>query len=272
MIIDKKMKERFSQEDLDINQEKHNLEVNGFSHYQSKIICNPFQKLEFELEFEQLENDPYAPTGVNRYRRYGNGVILPWLDEKKIQWMPTIIKDKARYSGYNQGSNNPEHNDMRYFRALSGDIKSNEVLNQLVFDNFMCTFWPSSNQNLPIYFGVHFVKLQACNNGDLGISSPNCFHQDGEPFTFAHLFSRTKNAQGGVNYIGKTSSRNKPLDQVNDNDIIDSFTLKGLLETFAVHDPLVSHYVSPIFKDDDTDLPAERCMILIDFSQMKQVI
>ena len=266
------MEKNFSPEELDIDLAKNELKDSGFTHYQSKLICNSFQKLEFELEFEQLEHDPYAPNGINRYRCYGNGVILPWLNEEKIQWMPTIIKDKARYSGYNQGSNNPEHNDMRYFRALSGDIKSNEVLNQLVIDDFKRTFWPTPNQNLPIYFGVHFVKLQACENGDLGISSPNCFHQDGEPFTFAHMFSRTKNAQGGVNYIGEVSSRNQPLNKINENEIIDTFTLNDLLETFAVYDPLVTHYVSPIFKNDDTNLPAERCMILIDFSQMKQVI
>lgn len=268
MTIVKDAKDNLLFEDL----VQSNLKVNGFSHYQPKVVCNTFQKLEFELEFEQLERDPCAPAGVNRYRRYGNGVILPWLNDENIQWMPTVIQNKARYSGYNQGSNNPEHSEMRYFRALGGDRKSKEVLNKLVIDNFKYTFWPVSDNKSPIYFGVHFVKLQACKNGDLGISSPDCFHQDAEPFTFGHLFSRAESYQGGGNYIGKISSRNKYLSQVIADEIISAFALGNLLETFAVYAHLVSHYVSSIFKNDETDSAAERCMILIDFTQMKQVI
>ncbi|WP_137297604.1 2OG-Fe dioxygenase family protein [Psychromonas sp. SP041] len=178
MTIVKDVRDGLLSEEQDLV--KLNLKVNGFSHYQPEIECDAIQKLDLELEFEHLESDPYAPAGVNRYRRYGNG--------------------------------------------------------------------------------------------DLGISSPDCFHQDGEPFTFGHLFSRTENSQGGVNYIGKINSRNKSLNEVVADEVLSTFTLVNLLETFAVYDPLVSHYVSPIFKNDETDLAAERCMILIDFSQMKQVI
>jgi len=91
-------------------------------------------------------------------------------------------------------------------------------------------------------------------------------------FTFAHLVHRSKNALGGINYIGNTHVRNKELNEVHRNDILSTFKLSGFMESFAVSDTAVSHYVDPIYKDDDSDNSAERHMILIDFSPMMQAI
>lgn len=119
---------------------------------------------------------------------------------------------------------------------------------------------------------MHFVKIQSHDLSDLGISSPNCFHQDGEPFTFAHLVHRSEHAVGGVNYIGRPSIRNQPLEKVSAQDIMAEFTLNHFLESFAVFDPSVCHYVDPVRKAAGSEAVAERCIILIDFSQTRQNI
>lgn len=66
----------------------------------------------------------------------------------------------------------------------------------------------------------------------------------------------------------------KCLNDVNIENIYSHFTLKNMTDSFAVHDPSVCHYVSPIKKEDgnDLDVLGERWMILIDYSLTKQKI
>lgn len=243
----------------------------GYLIYKPRLECaeSDFQSL--LSEFKSLEPDEHAHRSSNRYRRYGNGVLLPWKKDIKAEWLPEARDNQGRpLSGYDQGGNNPEHQAVRYFPSLSHQVKTNVFLNNLIADDFRRTFWSDRDKSLPIYVGVHFVKLSCEGKGDIGLSSPDCFHQDGEPFTFAHLFSRTKNTDGGVNYIGQVSARNQTLRMVSDEDVIASFQLTGFMDSFVVHDPKVSHYVSPIAKIDGDSGVAERCMILIDFSPMVQ--
>ena len=54
--------------------------------------------------------------------------------------------------------------------------------------------------------------------------------------------------------------------------IIDSFVLKKFLESFAVYDNAVSHYVDHLIKIDPVGETAQRTIILIDFSLTKQNI
>jgi len=136
--------------------------------------------------------------------------------------------------------------------------------------DFKTTFWET--YNLPIYFGIHFVKLVSSDINSPSESSPNCFHQDGEPFTFGHLIYRSSNTKGGKNYIALTPARNKNLEYVQEAEILESFYLENPLESFAVHDSAVTHYVEPIVKHKRNKLDAERYIVLIDFSPMKQVI
>ncbi|WP_439853854.1 2OG-Fe dioxygenase family protein [Pseudomonas yamanorum] len=252
---------------------KPSLARDGFAHYYPEIEYEVIDEVELKHEFDVLEVDPFAPQGVNRFRRYANGVIMPWKPSSDVHWMPPVEDGLGKIlAGYDQGGNNPDHSNIRYFNSLSVNVKTNRLLNKLILDDFSHTFWDWTGQPFPIYFGVHFVKLQSHSPHDLGISSPNLFHQDGEPFTFAHLVHRSSNACGGINYIGTTFARNKSLEEVSEGDIVRSFTLNAFLESFAVFDPAVSHYVSPISKMDSTDSAAERCMILIDFSKTRQNI
>ncbi|NWC87465.1 2OG-Fe dioxygenase family protein [Pseudomonas reactans] len=249
------------------------LAEDGYEHYMSRVSQS--YRLEdlagLRQEFGRLEQDEYAPVGVRRFRRYGNGVILPW-EDKTSHWLPAV-EDKAGgwRAGYDQGSNNPDHLSVRYFHALSESVKSNAILRALIEEDFSLTFWSCDGQQLPVYFGVHFVKLTSSGPSDPGISSPNFFHQDGEPFTFAHLIYRSKHMMGGENFIATTGIRNTRLEDAPIDQILARFTLSSTFESFVVHDPKVSHYVSPIIKCDEArEEITERCIILIDFSSTAQ--
>ncbi|MCG5227139.1 2OG-Fe dioxygenase family protein [Acinetobacter pittii] len=252
---------------------KSSFEKNGFLQYKAAEVDSDSKRVIFE-EFQMLEKDQFAPSDTQRFRRYGNALILPWEKEIKPIWLPPVANDNGEYlSGYDQGNNNPEHSSIRYFNALSEDVKKTNYLNKLVIDDYKLTFGLNDHY-LPIYIGVHFVKLTSNSSDILGISSPDCFHQDGEPFTFAHLIYRSNNIVGGENYIAHPSERNKSLKEVNVENIYSHFTLKNISDSFAVHDSSVCHYVSPIKKVESSqdDLMGERWMILIDYSLTKQNI
>ena len=112
---------------------------------------------------------------------------------------------------------------------------------------------------------VHFIKLCVKKEGDRATSSPDCLHQDGEPFTFAHLIERS-NVIGGTNAIAiPEAAGNKPED-VDNNDLIEVFEITEPLESYGVYDPKVSHYVSPIKKGNGNQIGV-RSVILIDYQQ-----
>ncbi|MGH8037955.1 MAG: 2OG-Fe dioxygenase family protein [Pseudomonas sp.] len=248
----------------------------GYAHYTPKFQSSYSTQSMSQLlsEFDLLERDEFAPYGANRFRRYGSGVILPWKNDGEISWLPAVVDALGRKrAGYSQGDHNPDYAGVRDFPSLSEDVRSSPMLLELVREDFSLTFWASHEQRLPIYVGVHFIKLTSRGAHDPGVSSPDCFHQDGEPFTFAHLIHRSEGLAGGINYIGQPSLRNVPMEQANCSEIIATFTLDKPLESFAVHDPKVTHFVSPIIRPEghrsDT---CERCMVLIDFSPTVQKI
>lgn len=241
----------------------------GFMHYKAKAKCSSQEMDTLLTEVACLQKDPYAPQETIRKRSYGNAIILPW-EADKLYWLPTAKHDGKEKSGYDQGSNNPDHDSIRYFNALSKAFKATEFINELVLEDYNHTFGLSEHY-LPIYVGVHLVSVSCTNNAKPGFSSPDCFHQDGEPFTFAHLVNRSENAVGGKNYIAGTAIRNKTLPEVSDSDIIHEFQLDGFMDSFAVCDDLVSHYVDHLYMKDPSS-PVERTMILIDFSRTKQSI
>jgi hypothetical protein len=188
----------------------------------------------------------------------------------KIQWIPTKKINNMEYSGYYQGSNNPEHSEIRYFNSLSNKIKNSKFMKNLILEDFSRTYGLRDEQ-LPIYVGVHFVKIECSNNKYPGISSPDFLHQDGEPFTFAHLFERNTYVKGADNYIASTKFRNINPKDLQQDCIIEQFTLSDFMDSFAVADEQVSHYVSAI-ETTIENKKAVRKMILIDFSRTRQVI
>lgn len=213
--------------------------------------------------FNDLPIDEYGGNG-NRYRRYSRAIILPETGE--IVWLPTINKDNVEYSAYFQGKYNPEHlSAYREFHSLSKTMKNNKLLNKIITHDYNETFWDEKDKILPLHVGIHFVKLSVKKNGEKAVSSPDCLHQDGEPFTFAHLIER-RNVKGGTNVIAFPTSAGKKPDDIDNEEIIEVFEIINPLESYGVYDPKVSHYVSSVEKNNGDD-EAVRSVILIDFQQ-----
>ncbi|MFD2829082.1 2OG-Fe dioxygenase family protein [Corticicoccus populi] len=213
--------------------------------------------------FSDLPADDYAP-GLNRYRRYSRALVLPGTEE--IHWLPTIQKGDNEFSAYFQGKFNPEHpGAYREFHSIEENIRNNKLLNKIIKANYDETFWSTEDKIMPIHVGVHFVKLFVQNDDDKAVSSPDCLHQDGEPFTFAHLIERD-NVNGGTNAIGVPGAAGKVPEEVDDEDLLEVFEIDQPLESYGVYDSAVSHYVSPVTKGGE-DRPGVRSVILIDYQQ-----
>lgn len=241
----------------------------GYMQYKALTECKSDEMNILLTEVNNLEKDPYAPKETIRKRSYGNAIILPWKPDC-LFWLPTINSGGQEKSGYDQGSNNPEHGAIRYFNSLSQNLKKTVFMNNLILEDYHHTFG-FSDYYLPIYVGIHLVSVSCTDNSKPGFSSPDCFHQDGEPFTFAHLIRRSENASGGRNYIAETEARNKKLSEVSPNEIRHQFQLENFMDSFAVCDKLVSHYVDHLHMEKPST-PVERTMILIGFSKTRQSI
>lgn len=258
--------------DFKFSKLKENLRQNGFIQYKASDI-DIESKITIAREFKALEQDPFSAAKNHRFIRYGNALILPWEKEIRPIWLPTTLsEDGQELSGYDQGNNTSEQDSIRYLNALSQNVKLSHYLNQLITEDYALTFG-LKEYYLPIYVGIHFVKLTS-DVQNLGINMPDSFHQDGKPFTFAHLFYRSSNITGGENYIASPSEKNKRLEDVNAENIYTHFTLKNILDSFAMHHSSVCHYISPIQKIPNNQLNylGERWVILIDFSLTKQKI
>ncbi|XCY73164.1 2OG-Fe dioxygenase family protein [Pseudomonas sp. CBR-F] len=87
------------------------------------------------------------------------------------------------------------------------------------------------------------------------------------------MIYRSSNMTGGINFIGHPEIRNMLFEDARASQIWAEFTLSEPLDSFAVHDPKVSHYISPIKKlDDASPGVCERCIVLVDFSPTIQRI
>lgn len=244
-----------------------NLKEKGYARY------DLMQQLDYEgmeedfgallTYFESLPTDEYA-KGLNRYRRYSRALVLP--ASGKLEWLPTITKNGEEFSAYFQGKFNPEHaGSYREFACIDKEIQANKLLEKIILFDYHETFWKEEDRIMPIHVGVHFVKLYVENADEQAVSSPNCFHQDGEPFTFAHLVKR-QNVKGGTNAIGLPSAAGKNFDTVAEEEVTEVFEITNPLESYGVEDSAVSHYVSPVEKGDG-DEPGVRSVILIDYQQ-----
>ncbi|MFB5661834.1 2OG-Fe dioxygenase family protein [Alteribacillus sp. HJP-4] len=211
--------------------------------------------------FEHLPQDEYAPA-LNRYRRYARAIIMP--GTYHMEWLPETVIDGNTYYEYFQGSFNPEYTgEYRRFPAIGERTRRNHLLEKIILFNFKQTFWTKEDALMPFHAGVHFVKLKAEKSGEKAVSSPNTLHQDGEPFTFAHLISR-KNVKGGLNAISIPEHRGRLPEDIKEGGLTASFYLSSPLESYGIYDPLVTHYVGDVEKGEG-DGPGERSAILIDY-------
>ncbi|MBC2079416.1 2OG-Fe dioxygenase family protein [Listeria booriae] len=220
------------------------------------------QFAEIEAAFENLPTDVYA-SGLHRYRRFSRAVILPWSNQ--VEWLPAMVnEDGEEVAEYFQGAFNPEFRDAyRSFPMLEQAILDNELLKKIIQFDFAQTYWDKRDMVMPVNVGVHFVKLKVERDGEEAVSSPNCLHRDGEPFTFAHLVKR-QNVNGGQNVIATIGDVDQFPEAIDASHIFADFALTKALESYGVADEAVSHYVSSVHKGEQ-DEPGERSMILIDY-------
>ncbi|MBC1605381.1 2OG-Fe dioxygenase family protein [Paenilisteria rocourtiae] len=220
------------------------------------------QFAEIERAFEDLPVDAYA-SGLHRYRRFSRAVILPWSNQ--VEWLPAMVNaDGEEVAEYFQGAFNPEFKDAyRSFPMLQKEMLENELLKHIIQFDFAQTYWDKRDLVMPVNVGVHFVKLKVERDGDEAVSSPNCLHRDGEPFTFAHLVKR-QNVVGGQNVIATVDDVDQFPENIDAEHIFADFALTEALESYGVADIAVSHYVSAVHKGAG-DEAGERSMILIDY-------
>ncbi|WP_017547515.1 2OG-Fe dioxygenase family protein [Salinicoccus carnicancri] len=245
-----------------------NLKENGYEKYDMMHSLH-YDGIEEDYSeilnyFENLPEDDYAP-GLNRYRRYSRALVLP--SSGGIEWLPTVKRNGTEYAAYFQGKFNPEHSgSYREFHSIDENIRNNRLLREIIMANYHETFWKEEEKIMPIHVGVHFVKLLVSQDAEKAVSSPDCLHQDGEPFTFAHLVKR-ENVKGGTNAIGIPAARGSRPEDVSREDIHEIFELENPLESYGVYDSKVSHYVSPVEKGDGPEDTGVRSIILIDYQQ-----
>lgn len=219
-------------------------------------------------EFENLPADRYG-SATGRHRRYAQGVLLPWTGD--FHWMPDSADSAGpAASRYFQGENNPDFPGVvRAIPSITAPARHNPLLLDIVRFDFAQTYWDPLDARWPLHVGVHFIRLSIDGDGQ-AVSSPDELHQDGEPFTFAHLMYR-RNAQGGGNVIAEPKCRGMQPADVPVDLILAEFELTAPLDSYGIADDKVSHYVAPIRKGPDS-VPGERAMILVDFTVLTQRI
>lgn len=220
---------------------------------------------ELGREFADLPQDPYA-HGLHRYRRYSRAATFPWTEH--LEWIPERRDERGvPIAEYFQGDYNPDFaSTYRRFPALSPTAKSNPLLERMIRFDFGQTFWSPRDRSLPIHVGVHLVKLMCQRQKEEAVSSPDHLHQDGEPFTFAHLITR-HNVLGGLNTIASPDCAGVSPEHIAPEFILAQFELTRPLESYGVCDRMVSHHVSRVRCGSSTE-PAERGVVLIDFTPM----
>jgi hypothetical protein len=212
--------------------------------------------------YAELPADPYAPA-AKRFRRYSHAVYLPWTAE--LSWIPGVPDGTyGSVTEYDQYGYNPEYADQRRrFPEIPAALRANPLLLRLIRFDIQQALWLEELGRSPLYAGVHMIKLSVRDRDDIAVSSPNCLHQDGggATFTFAHLIS-CANVRGGENVIASPDGVDRQPEDVPPGSIHARFTLVEPLETYAVHDPRVSHYVAPVRLGDGPG-PGERCILIV---------
>ncbi|MFK4492405.1 2OG-Fe dioxygenase family protein [Bradyrhizobium sp. USDA 336] len=203
--------------------------------------------------------------GANRYRRHGLFIVFPW--NGTMVPIPSHWDEAGRrfVSHYLQSAGaNPEHQGkVRSFAPLTEEQRNSSFLQKVIWSCLHVT--PLRNVPQPVAVGCHIVRLVA-KPGSPAMASPNCIHQDHEPFTFAALIER-RGVIGGENLIAAPEAANQHPDEVERSAIIARFTLEHPWDGWVVDDKKVSHYLSPVEIAAGYD-EGHRLILLVDFTPM----
>jgi hypothetical protein len=142
-------------------------------------------------------------------------------------------------------------------------VQESRLLEQLILFDFAQIPWKDNDAlEMTFFVGVHLLRHIA-KPGLPGVPSPDFLHQDGEPFTFAHLIDR-HTVTGGINTIASADYADCQRADVPPDEVRAEFTLLDLLDTYVVANAIVSHYVSPIHVIPGHEQGC-RIILLIDF-------
>jgi hypothetical protein len=181
--------------------------------------------------------------------------------------LPDRSDDTTAVNDYQQGKHNPQFvGQVRHMPALTAAVRDNTLLTELVRFDFAQTTWSEGELGWPILVGVHLLKLSVDRPTGRAVATPDMLHQDGEPYTFAHLMYR-RDAEGGENVIAAPEYAGSSPNAVAADATLARFVLRRPLDSYGVKDDLVSHYVGPITVAAGAK-SAERAVLLIDFSPM----
>lgn len=231
---------------------------------------------ELKVSYAHLPPDRHSPDG-NRFRRYSQLVALPWCAMFELLppvWDPRVGEAVTEY--FQDASDNPtDGGQSRKFAALAPSQQQNPFLAWLIQADLRQLPWATKELHKPLLVGIHQIKHVA-EPGRPAVSSPDCLHQDGEPFTFVHLIERSANVVGGINTIAPTCYKNRQPSDVPPHDILAQFTLTNFLDSFVVADARVCHHVSaidvmPAPEDATCSLDGNsgwRSVLLIDFTPL----
>lgn len=235
--------------DRDIRDE---LRSKGFSHISKRDL-----KMDYRLEeglallaesYHNLPPDPYC-VGDNRLRRHQRFTALPWKNAVLPRPCSTYFQD----AGFNAKSGGIR----RVFEGLSTDLLESEFLADLILFDLNNSIFDDDELAAPIDVGVHLVRLRA-EPDKPGVSSPDCLHKDGEPFTWIHLIRRDAIC-GGESVVANNAKQ-----------IIFEATLREPLDSLVVSDEAVYHHVNRVCVEPGYNL-GFRDVLLIDFTPMRAI-
>jgi hypothetical protein len=213
-----------------------------------------------QASYDELPADRYEPE-ANRFRRHARAVFLPWSGQ--LSWVPSV-EDEEHGHVVDYAIDNPEFaGAKRQFPAISPDILEDPLLRAIIEFDMEQTSWFKRFRGSPLHVGVGCVRLSVCNPGDQAVATPNALHQDGGSmsFGFIHLIAR-RNVRGGENFVASPRCVGFRPEELSPDLLDAEFTLEEPLDTFAVHDARVSHYVSPVRRGDQPG-PGERDILLV---------
>ena len=185
-----------------------------------------------------------------RRRRYGRFVYLPWADILSLSPVTKYHQD---------GALNPDDGGVaREFAPLTERMRRNRFLRAVIRLDFRMLPLSEEERRLAWQVGVHVVQMFA-RPGIPGVSSPDCLHKDGEPFTYVHLLRR-QGVTGGESVVTDNSKR-----------IIYEGMLARRMDSLVVKDSDVFHQVKRI-EVSGSGQEGYRTALLVDFTPLKPEI
>jgi hypothetical protein len=251
-----------------VARKRFELANNGFVHFQpTELDFTALELIEWERlcrYAKQLPPDPTSPT--TRFRAYGKSILA----NDTLTPVKATLKDGREVMEYTQPAelNSEQQGRRRFFTALPSMISSNFAIRQLV-QLFGDIANLEADNEAAWQVGMHLVKLVATPSTPAA-ASPNHFHRDGEPYTFAVLVERDS-VVGGENAIAETKWAEHKLREVPSTEILSKFTLENSLEAYGVNDVMVSHHVEAIACAPNVEI-GHRTVLLIDFTPLRPVL